>query len=237
MWPQSARTMRRQGSRRYAVVCHGYGGRSINMAHVGRRLWLRGFSVLMPDARAHGESEGRYVGMGWQERRDVVRWCRKIVAQDPEAEILLFGVSMGAATVLMASGEEDLPPQVRAVVEDCGYTSAWEEFASQLKKLLHLPVFPFLDEASLLCALLAGYGLREASAEEQVRRCTLPILFIHGAQDHFVPFSMRDRLYHAAGGEKEKLTVYGAAHGQSSLVDPALYWKRVDAFLKKHGLL
>ncbi len=232
-----ARYVRRAGSHRYAVVCHGYGGQSINMAHVAKRLWWRGFSVLLPDARAHGESQGRYVGMGWKERRDVVRWCKKITAQDPEAEILLFGVSMGAATVLMASGETDLPHQVKAIVEDCGYTSAWEEFASQLKRLLRLPVFPFLDEASLLCSLLAGYGLRQASAEAQVRRCMLPMLFVHGERDAFVPFAMRDRLYDAAPGEKEKLTIYGAAHGQSSLVDPALYWKRVDAFLKKHGLL
>ena len=115
---------------RYAVLCHGYQNNATGMASYGKHLFDLGYTVLLPDARGHGESEGDYIGMGWPERRDVVRWCQQLIAEDPEAEIVLYGVSMGAATVMMASGEADLPVQVRCVIEDCGYTSGMNFLAS-----------------------------------------------------------------------------------------------------------
>ena len=81
-----------------------------------------GFTVLMPGLRGHGESTGHYIGMGWHNRLDMLRWIDEIVRDDPEAEIVLFGISMGGATVMMTSGEA-LPPNVKVIVEDCGYTS------------------------------------------------------------------------------------------------------------------
>ena len=134
---------------RYAVLCHGYQNNATGMASYGKHLFDLGYTVLLPDARGHGESEGDYIGMGWPERRDVVRWCQQLIAEDPEAEIVLYGVSMGAATVMMASGEADLPVQVRCVIEDCGYTSVWDEFSGQLKELFGLPPFPVLNAADL----------------------------------------------------------------------------------------
>lgn len=99
---------------RYAVLCHGYQNNATGMASYGKHLFDLGYTVLLPDARGHGESEGDYIGMGWPERRDVVRWCQQLIAEDPEAEIVLYGVSMGAATVMMASGEADLVCRIRA---------------------------------------------------------------------------------------------------------------------------
>lgn len=159
---------------RYAVLCHGYQNNATGMASYGKHLFDLGYTVLLPDARGHGESEGDYIGMGWPERRDVVRWCQQLIAEDPEAEIVLYGVSMGAATVMMASGEADLPVQVRCVIEDCGYTSVWDEFSGQLKELFGLPPFPVLNAADLVCRIRAGYSITEASALRQVERSVTP---------------------------------------------------------------
>lgn len=219
---------------RYAVVCHGY---QSNASHTGifvRRFYELGFTVLAPDARGHGLSEGDYIGMGWPERHDIVDWCGQLAQEDPQAEIVLFGVSMGGATVMMASGEADLPANVKCVVEDCGYTSVWDEFAGQLKELFGLPTFPLLDAASLVARLRAGYSFREASAVAQVAKSVTPTLFIHGDTDTFVPYWMLDVVYEAAACEKEKLVIPGAAHGGASHTDPDTYWRTVEEFLARH---
>ena len=135
---------------------------------------------------------------------------------------------------MMASGEADLPANVRAVVEDCGYTSAWDEFAGQLRELFGLPAFPILDVTNLVTRLRAGWDMREASAVNQVARSVTPTLFIHGDADTFVPFWMLDAVYGAAACEKEKLVVPGAAHAQAAAVDPELYWGTVEEFLAGH---
>ena len=129
----------KEESHKYVIICHGYKSNALNMGGDAIRFREAGYHILAPDARGLGESEGNYIGMGWPERRDVVDWARRIIQEDGQARILLFGLSMGAATVMMAAGEEDLPNQVKAVVEDCGYTSVWEEFQVQIRKMCHLP--------------------------------------------------------------------------------------------------
>ncbi len=217
----------------YAIAVHGYTASARSMASFGKRFHDRGFTVLMPDLRGHGESEGHYIGMGWHDRLDMLRWIDRIVREDPEAKIILFGISMGAATVMMTAGE-DLPPHVKLVIEDCGYTSVFDEFAVQLRAQFGLPPFPVMHAASLVTKLRAGYWLGEADAVRQVAKCRLPMLFIHGTDDTFVPFSMLETLYQAAGGEKEQLAIEGAGHGMASSADPERYWETVDAFLEKH---
>lgn len=221
-------------SHRYAVVCHGYGNTPLGMAGYARQFYDMGFSILAPAARAHELSGSEYGGMGWPERKDIVDWIGTLIADDPEAEIFLFGVSMGGATVMMVSGEE-LPANVKCIIEDCGYSSVWDEFALQLKDLFGLPTFPLLNSASLVCKLRAGYSFGEASAVKQLENATVPMLFIHGEEDTFVPYSMLDKVYDAcASAEKVKLSVPGAAHAQSAAVDPELYWGTITAFLEKY---
>lgn len=219
---------------RYAVVCHGYQSNASQTGGFARRFYDLGYTVLAPDARGHGLSEGDYIGMGWDERQDIVDWCKQIVQQDPQAEIVLFGISMGGATVMMTSGEADLPANVKCIVEDCGYTSAWDEFAGQLKELFGLPTFPILDATNLVTRLRAGWDFKKASAVDQVAKSVTPTLFIHGDGDTFVPYWMLDVVYEAAACEKEKLVIPGAAHAEASSVDPALYWRTVEAFLARH---
>ena len=128
-----------------------------------------------------------------------------------------------------------MSPNVKCVIEDCGYSSVWDEFAGQLEEMFGLPTFPVLDAASLVTQARAGFGFKEASAVEQLKKTALPMLFIHGEDDAFVPYWMLDVVYNAcASPDKEKLSVPGAAHGEASWEAPELYWATVEAFLAKH---
>ena len=89
---------------RYAIICHGYGGRAECMRHRGKSFYDLGFNILMPNARAHGDSAGDWIGMGWPERKDIIGWIYEIIRRDKDAQILLYGESMGAATVMMTAG-------------------------------------------------------------------------------------------------------------------------------------
>ena len=221
------------GGHRYAILCHGYKNQAKNMAAQASHFYDLGYSVLLPDARGHGLSQGDYIGMGWPERHDIVDWIATLVEADPQAEIVLYGVSMGGATVMMVSGEE-LPENVKCIVEDCGYSSVWDEFAGQLDDLYGLPPVPVLNALDVVCRIRAEYSIVEASAVDQVARSVTPTLFIHGDADAFVPFRMLDEVYNAAACEKERLVVEGAAHAKSDDVNPELYWTTVDGFLARH---
>ena len=217
----------------WAVVCHGYIGKPADMAKYAYHFSQLGMDVLMPAARGHERNEDAgLIQMGWGDARDLVGWVSDIVAADPDAKILLFGTSMGGAEVMMASGMDGLADNVRLIVEDCGYTSVWDEFELQLGNVFGLPSFPILNAADLACQLRAGYTFEAASAVESLRSASVPMLFIHGDADTFVPFSMLDECFDAcASAVKEKLVVKGAGHGLSASTDPTLYWETVDAFV------
>ena len=223
-----------QEGHKYIILFHGYQSNALSMAPYGKVFYDMGYSVLIPDALAHGDSDGKYIGMGWLERPDVLSWIDSITGIDPDAEIVLHGVSMGGATVMMAAGE-DLPVNVKCIVEDCGYSSVWDEFRLQLKNVFHLPAFPILNVASLVSKIRAGYTFGEASSVKQLQKAAVPMLFIHGDADTFVPFSMLDVVYNAcASMEKEKLVVHEAAHGAAVDTDPELYWNTVVSFVEKY---
>lgn len=229
----SATLIEQENSNKYVIVCHGYGGYAMQMLSSGITFFEKGFNVLLPDARGLGESEGHYIGMGWDERLDIVDWINEIVKKDKDAEIILYGVSMGGATVMMVSGE-DLPSNVKAIIEDCGYTSVWDEFNYQLKEIFNLPSFPIMNYASLVTKLRAGYWLEDGSAIEQVKKSKTPMLFIHGTEDTFVPSYMVDEVYEVASCPKEKFIVPGAGHGAAASVAGDSYWEKVDKFLDKY---
>lgn len=217
----------------WAVLVHGYNDSGLWFREEALSFYKQGFHLLLPDSRGHGKSQGAYVGMGWHDRLDIVSWIHWITDQDPDAKIVLYGVSMGAATVMMAAGEA-LPSNVKAIVEDCGYTSAWDILKYQLKAQFHLPAYPVLACASLITRLRAGYGLKEANAINCVSKTKIPILFIHGTEDSFVPFEMSKRLYEACKSDKEYLAVEGAVHVKSALVGGLTYWNKVFRFLDRY---
>ena len=221
---------------KWVLLLHGYTGWKEEMYPIACRYAKEGYQILVPDMRCSGESEGDFIGMGWTDRLDNLLWLELILDKDPEAKIALHGQSMGAACALMMSGEEELSGAVRAVVADSAYTDAYRMFAKQMREWAHLPAFPLLPGASLMLKLRGGYSLREASALEAVRETALPVLFIHGTEDVFVPPEMSRELYEAAAGEKEILMVEGAGHVQVQDKEPELYYGTVFSFLEAHGI-
>ena len=219
----------------WVIVIHGYGSDCNYVSDVSEIFVENGFNVLAPDLRAHGESEGKYAGMGWLDRKDILNWIDFIIEQDADAQIILWGISMGGATVMMTSGE-DLPSNVKCAIEDCGYTSVWDEFSYQMTQLYgYLPHFPIFNTASLMSKIRAGYSFGEASSIKQLENCKLPMLFIHGDQDTYVPFAMLELNYNAnPRDDKELLIVPGATHGKSHTTNPMLYWSTVFTFISNY---
>lgn len=218
----------------WAITIHGYRGNHKGSRTFAERFYSEGFHVLAPDLRGCGESAGQFVGMGWPDRLDVLDWIDWIIARDAQAQIVVVGISMGGATTMMVSGEET-PDNVVAFVEDCGYTSVWDIFSSELRLRFHLPEMPMLYTASMVAKLRAGYGFKEASSEKQVAKCEKPMLFIHGSEDNFVPYEMLQRVYDAkVNGDKKMVTAEGAGHGQASDVLGEEYWEIVFDFLSQY---
>ncbi|WP_113927746.1 alpha/beta hydrolase [Bacillus sp. P14.5] len=213
------------------ILAHGYKGSNEQMPGITKFYHEQGYDVLKPDARGHGKSEGGYIGYGWDDRKDYTRWVNLLIEDFGAEEVYLHGFSMGAATVLMTSGE-DLPAEVKGIIADSGYTSVEEELAHQLKYLYNLPAFPLMEITSAVTKIRAGYTFSEASAVEQVKKNDLPLFIIHGDQDELVPTEMADVLYEQASGEKELWVVPGAGHTEAYTVAEEEYQKRLKAFLE-----
>ena len=190
---------------------------------------LGGYNVVLPDLHAHGLSEGDMIQMGWLDRKDVLHWLT-IFQTDT---MVVHGVSMGGATTMMLSAEE-MPKGIKDLrfVDDCGYTSAWDEFTSELKNQFGLPPFPLMYTTSLLCKMRYGWSFSEASAIDAVRQSPYPMLFIHGDEDTFVPTEMVYRLYQAKPSNKKLWIAPGAEHASSYLTHPDEYIRQLSDFLK-----
>ena len=220
-----------------AVIVHGYKDSAIKFFYFGR-MYNRDlhYNVLMPDLHAHGLSDGNDIQMGWKDADDVLNWIKvaEEVFRDENyrTAMIVHGVSMGAATTMNVSGK-DLPEYVNAFVEDCGYTSVWEEFSMQLKEMFGLPAFPLMHSTSLICNMKYGWNFKEASPLISVSRCTRPMLFIHGDADDFVPFSMMQPLYDAKPEPKEFWVAPGSAHANAYRDHPEEYTAVVRQFLDK----
>ncbi|MBR1527736.1 MAG: alpha/beta hydrolase [Oscillospiraceae bacterium] len=220
-------------SRLWVILVHGYQAQKGYMYDYAYYYAEKNFNILLPDMRSHGESEGSYIGMGWLDRKDLLKWIALILEQDAQAEIILHGVSMGGATVMMTAGET-LPENIKAVIDDCGYTSVWDIFSDELNYLFQLPDFPFLYTADKISKLRAGYSFSEASALEQIRKTEVPVMFIHGSADNFVHTEMVYQLYDACPTQKELYVCENAGHALSLYMNPEVYNQKVFAFLDNY---
>ncbi|WP_240697265.1 alpha/beta hydrolase [Sporolactobacillus sp. Y61] len=220
-------------SHRWAILVHGYMNEGSGMFYYAPDFSQHGFNILSPDLRGSGKSEGDYVGMGWVDRKDILRWINKLIQRDPAAKIVIHGVSMGGATAMMTAGE-NLPDNVTAIIEDCGYTSVADEFAYELKNLFNLPSFPVMQLADRAVRSQAGFSIYEASSVEQLKKARVPILFIHGSDDTYVPTEMVHKVYDAAPVEKELLIVDKAPHASSAIVAPEEYFMKIFNFIDRH---
>ena len=218
-----------------AVIVHGYTDNAIRMLMIGY-LYNNdlNYNILLPDLQDNGLSEGPAIQMGWKDRLDVLNWMN--IANDifgKRTQMVVHGISMGAATTMMVSGEAQ-QPFVKCFVEDCGYTSVWDEFSFQLKDMFGLPEFPLMYTTSWLCNAKYGWNFQEASSLEQVKKCSLPMFFIHGDADTYVPTRMVYPLYEAKSEPKELWIVPGATHALSYKDYPQEYTERVKKFVGKY---
>lgn len=192
-----------------------------------------GYNIMIPDMRAHGESEGKYIGFGVLDRHDCAAWCREAVRLFASSDILIHGVSMGCATALMSTGLE-LPANVKGIIADCGYTCPMSQFKHTISMAYHFPHFPVLHAASLLCKLIAHWSFGEVDTLTLMPLCKLPVLFIHGTADDFVLVENTYKNYHACAAqcaEKQLFLVKNAKHARSYYDDPYGYEEAVLRFV------
>ncbi len=221
-----------ESSKKIVICFHGYTSEGLNDYSTLAIFYKKhDYNLLIVDERAHGKSEGKYIGFGCLDRHDAMLWIKKAIELlGEDCKILLHGDSMGGSTVLMTTGLE-LPKQVKAAVSDCAFTSAWEVFSSVLKNSYHLPPFPIMQISNRMVKKHAGYELDECNARIEVAKAKIPILFIHGEEDSFVPCSMVHELYGACKTEKKLVVIKGAGHVESCYKDAALYEGAIESFI------
>ncbi|AUI71342.1 alpha/beta hydrolase [Companilactobacillus alimentarius] len=215
------------------VVVHGFGSASKYMGSYVRMFHNAGYNVLSPDNRAYGMSQGQYTGFGWSDRLDIVNWIKKINHKyGSKSHIGLFGVSMGAATVMYTLGEH--PKNVDFAVADCGYSTISGELTYELKDKFNLPSFPIVPTASLFGDFLAGYNFYQASTKNTLKNNKVPLFIIHSGKDKFVPTANAYKNYRYDNGPKKLWIVKNAAHAESFDKATLKYITKVTAFSQKY---
>ena len=225
-----------QGESRGTVVAfHGYRSlATIDFALEVEFFHTLGYDVLLPYQRSHGLSQGKYITYGVKERFDCQSWARYAARRWGDRPLFLMGISMGAATVLMASGLE-LPPNTRGIVADCGFTTPWDIMAHVARRDYKLPralLWVLLSLLDLLARVAAGFSLKGADTRQALAHTQLPVLFLHGEKDDFVPVSMTEENYHACASPKALRLVPGAEHAQSFGVDTPGCEEAIQRFLE-----
>ena len=213
---------------------HGYHGTALRDGN-GILLYARkeGYNALLVDQRGQGKSGGKAITFGIKERYDCMDWIgyagRRFGDQTP---IVLAGISMGASTVLMTA-DLGLPANVKGIVADCPY-SAPKEIMREVMRQMKFPVNVTYTAVRLGAKIFGGFDIEEHSPLEAMKNCRIPVLFIHGDEDYFVPCDMSQKCYDICSSEnKRRVVVKGAAHGMSYCVDGVLYKKELDNFLKR----
>jgi len=214
------------------LMFHGYRGTAESDLCGGlKRCFALGHSAFIVDQRTAGGSGGEVISFGINESRDCHSWLAFMEERfGPEAKILLTGISMGAATVLMAAGEP-LPETVVGVLADCGYTSP-RAIIEKVIRDMHIPPTPAYPFVKLGAKLFGHFDLEENSPLEAVKRCRIPVLFFHGEEDDYVPCEMSRENYAACVAPKKLVTTPGASHGMCYLVDPEGYLRDMREFFK-----
>jgi len=218
----------------WAMVLHGYTGWKEEMYPYAYNFYKAGYNVLVPDMRAQGESEGKYIGLGWADKADNLKWLSYITKNYPGSEIVIYGLSMGGAASLMLSADEALPSAVKCVIADSAFTDAKSMFKNKVHDWVGLPTFGLVDTAGLLLKLQGGYDLNDASALKAVAKAKVPILFIGGTDDKTVPISNLYALYEACSTKKEQLVISGAGHGQCADKEPELFYSSIFSFIDEN---
>ena len=214
----------------YIIIVHGYTNSALEMLTPAKNFYDMGYNILLIDQRAHGLSEGKYSSMGWNERKDIISWINYL-NNNRNIKIILYGISMGANSVMMSTGEK-IPNNVICAIEDCGFLSIYHQFYNQLKYLKFFPK-PIIWSSHFFAKILIKFNRYKAYGLKQLKKGTIPMLFIHGDKDKFVPISNFEEAYNNYNGKKEKLIIKGAKHMESSIVNNKLYYKKIKEFIKE----
>ncbi|MBO4458278.1 MAG: alpha/beta hydrolase [Butyrivibrio sp.] len=224
----------KENSHRYVILVHGIGDNHEGNGIFAKHYLSENINCLLPDLRGFGKSEGKYVGYGLDDRLDIMEWIYWIIKRDPDANILIHGMSMGAATVLMTTGEH-LPENVKAAIADSSYTTLKEQFAKIYKTMkgaiIPVPVALFL--ARIIIYIRSGFDINDVSPIDAVSKSKTPTLFMHGDEDTLIDPQMCSRLYEAAKCKKMYCMILGSEHVRGVVIDPDNYWGKIGAFLKK----
>lgn len=221
---------------RWVILVHGYMGCSEDVFAEAKHFYDLGYHVLCVDLRSHGKSEGNVIGFGCLDQQDLIAWITHINTIMHATHIVLYGVSMGAVTVMMCSDQHLL--HVEGIIADCGFTT----LHAQLKKVVK-NVVPYLSANVLIACLKlvmkhkAGYRIQDCKPIEHVRKADIPMLFLHGDRDAFIPCSMMEELSQAYPSKACKHLIRGGRHANSSKVASKVYWEYIEAFLKQYALL
>lgn len=214
------------------VICmHGYASTGTrDFSNILPYYFSKGYNVLLPDERAHGESGGNYTGLGVIEVGDLELWVSEAIKAAPETKIFIHGISSGAITALLYSAK-NLPANVKGIIEDSGYTKLWDVLCYQIKQIYRLQPFPILHIAELFARRFLKTSFHRDSAMDAVRQAGAPILFIHGAKDLLIPIYMCEALYSACTAPKSKFVAEKAGFAEASLMEKDGYLAAVDSFI------
>ncbi len=224
-----------QNSDTTILLFHGYrsDGR-FDFACVVKYYMELGLNVLVVDQRANGESGGRLITFGIKERHDVASWIEYINKKYAPKNIFLSGVSMGATTVMMAANLE-MPDNVRGIIADCGFTAAPDIIKKVAMQAFNINATPILPSLNCMCKFFGKFDLYETTTVKSLAESDIPIFFIHGKCDGFVPCEMTEISYKAAKGEKYICLVDNADHGISFLVDTNNIQNQISKFVIDHS--
>ena len=220
-----------------AIVVHGHHCCAGEEGFISKMFHEEGFHVLAIDQRCHGASEGKFITMGYLESRDVKKWAELMAELHPDCRMVIYGASMGGATVCMAS-ELELPEQVKCIISDCAYTNARSVFMAEMHRAYNwLPCKKFILEISSRISELYGrFNFNNADPEHAVSNTKMPMLFLQGTTDDQVPKEMAQKLYDAHPGEdKEILYFEGAGHNVSYFHETERYRNACLSFFDKYA--
>ncbi len=217
---------------RYIIMVHGKGSSKSRLYPQAMQFDALGYNILLVDQRCAGDSEGEFYTYGMKESQDLQIWISYLTSKYPNAKICLYGFSMGAATVMMASGYR-LSDQVKCIVEESGFSSFKEQLDYVIKKEYNLKVtYPILRMLERQMKDRFGLNFEDISAKKCLEENEIPILFIHGEKDEIVPFDMAKKLYNHNKGEKKFYPISEAGHGDCS--KDANFYRNVDTFIRLH---
>ena len=219
--------------KKFVLHFHGYKASYLIDFTSAKSYYDKGYSCLAVNQRAHGDSDGKYITFGVKERHDVVSWVNFLVDKfGHDIEIVLGGVSMGAATIMMASNL-DISKYVKGIICDSGFVSPKQELTYCLKHDYHLPSFPFIPIINLYCKIFAKFSLDEVSCDKCLSESNIPILMVHSTGDSFVPYISSEINFGACKMEnKEFFSIETNLHGGGYLVNREEYEMKVDKFFK-----